>query len=309
MTTLLVTGGLGVIGGRLVPFLRGKGYDVKILDNKIVKMPDYIRADICSMVEAVQAFKQWNIDYVLHLAGEVGRENGELVARRQVDVNISGTINIIQLCRDYGARLVYAGTSEAYGEVGDGIMHEGMQPGNITNCYALSKYHAEQYIHHFVENYDLEAHIIRIFMCYGPGEYPSYFRSAISRFVYNITHNRSVNVHRGAVRSWCYVDDICEGWRLVMEHFKPGTCELYNIGRDEQRSMHHVAKLICKLAGKSTNLIRESDPPRFVMPVKHASFEKAKKRLGFEARTPLEVGLQATIEWQRKYVADPNIEC
>src|SRR2546425_7479746 len=57
MTTVLVTGGLGVIGSRLVPHLRQHGHDVKVMDNRIAKLPDYIRADICSTVEVMQAFK------------------------------------------------------------------------------------------------------------------------------------------------------------------------------------------------------------------------------------------------------------
>jgi nucleoside-diphosphate-sugar epimerase len=293
----------------MVPFLRSLGYDVKVMDNRIVKRPDYIRADICSTIEVMQAFKQWDIDYVLHLAGEVGRENGELFARRQVDVNVSGTLNIIQMCREFGSRLVFAGTSEAYGEVGSVRMTEDMESGKLTNCYAMSKYQAEQYIRHFVENYGLEAHIIRIFMCYGPGEYPSYFRSAVSRFVYNVLHDRPITVHKGAVRSWCYVDDICAGWHLVMEHFAPKKCELYNIGKDDPRSMTDVAQMVCHLAGKSVDLVRTSEPPRFVMPVKHASFEKARESLGFEAKTTLETGLRETIRWQKENVTDPAIEC
>ncbi len=309
MKTVLVTGGLGTIGSRMVPLLRQRGYDVKVLDNKIQRLQDYIRADICSMVETMAAFKQWDIDYVLHLAGEVGRENGELFARRAVDINVSGTLNLIQLCREYGARLIFASTSEVYGDVGKEVMQEDMVPNGQTNCYAISKYQAEQYIRHFVESYDLEAHIIRIFMCYGPGEYPSYFRSAIARFIYNILHNRPVDVHRGAVRSWCYVDDIVEGWRLVMEHFSPGKADVYNIGRNDPRSMEEVAGLICELTERPKELIRYSELPRFVTQVKNASFDKAKRRLGFEAGTPLEVGLQRTIEWQREFVKDSKIEC
>jgi len=309
MTTVLVTGGLGTIGSRMVPILRGHGYDVKVLDNKIQRLEDYIRADVCSMVEVLQAFKQWDIDYVLHLAGEVGRENGELFARRAVDINVGGTINLIQLCREYGARLIYASSSEVYGDIGQAVMREDMIPTGQTNCYAISKWQAEQYIRHFVQNYDLHAHIVRIFMCYGPGEYPSYFRSAIARFVYNILHDRPVFVHRGASRSWCYIDDIVEGWRLVMEHFRPGQAEVYNIGRHEPRSMEEVAQHICRLAGKPESLVEFTDAPRFVMATKNASFEKAKAQLGFEATTPLEAGLRRTIDWQREFVTDPNIEC
>lgn len=309
MNTVLVTGGLGVIGSRLVPHLRKRGYDVKVMDNKIAKMPDYIRADICSTVEVMEAFKRWDIESVLHLAGEVGRENGELFARRQVDVNVSGTLNLIQLCREYSARLIYAGTSEAYGDIGEQVMREDLSPANLTNCYAISKYQAEQYVRHFVENYGLEAHIIRIFMCYGPGEHPSYYRSAISRFVYNILHNRPITVHKGATRSWCYIDDVVEGWRLVLEHFTPGKTELYNIGRNDPHTMLEVAQLICQLAGKSKDLIRIAEPPRFVTTTKNASFEKAKEKLGFEAKVSLKEGLWQTIEWQRESVLDPNIVC
>ena len=309
MTTVLVTGGLGVIGGGLVPHLRKRGYDTKVMDNKIAKSPDYIRADVCSTVEVTQAFKQWDIDYVLHLAGEVGRENGELFARRQVDVNVSGTLNLIQLCREYGARLIYASSSEVYGDVGDALMRENLAPNGQTNCYAISKSQAEQYIRHFVENYDLQAHIIRIFMCYGPGEYPSYYRSAISRFVYNVLHDRPICVHREARRSWCFIDEIAEGWRLVMEHFTEGKAEVYNIGRNDPRSMDEVARLICRVAGKSDDLIRVTDSPKFVIANKNASFEKAKQRLGFEAKIALEDGLRRTVAWQRLHVTDPNIEC
>lgn len=309
MSTVLITGGLGTIGSQLVPLLREHGHDVKILDNKILRLKDYIRADVCSTIEVMQAFKQWDVDYVLHLAGEVGRENGELFARRAVDINVSGTLNVIQICREYNARLIYASTSEVYGDIGDSTMREDTPLGAPTNCYALSKFQAEQYIRHFVENYDLEANIIRIFMCYGPGEYPSHFRSAISRFVYNLLHDRPVSVHRGAVRSWCYVDDIAEGWRLVMNQFKPGRAEVYNIGRHDPRNMEDVAKLICRFTGKPESMIQTTEVPKFVIRAKHASFEKAKRELGFEAKVPLEEGLRRTIDWQKAVVTDPNIEC
>jgi nucleoside-diphosphate-sugar epimerase len=309
MTTILVTGGLGVIGSRMVPLLREHGNDVKVLDNRILRLRDYIRADICSMVETERAFKEWQVDYVFHLAGEVGRENGELFARRAVDINVSGTLNLIQLCREYGSRLIYASTSEAYGDVGETVMHENLVPGKLTNCYALSKFQAEQYIRHFVENYDLQAHIFRIFMCYGPGEYPSYYRSAISRFVYNAIHDRPIYVHQSTVRSWCYVDDIVEGWQAVTQHFKPGIPELYNLGRHDPLPMAEVARLVCELSGKSEDLIRYIEMPKFVTRTKLASFEKARQHLEFESKVPLEVGLERTIEWQRQTVRDNDIEC
>lgn len=309
MTTVLVTGALGVIGSRLVPFLRDAGYDVKGLDTHVRRARDYMRADVTSMAEMGQAFKQWKPDYILHLAAEFGREHSELFARRTVETNVVGTINVCQLCRDNGTRLILASSSEVYGDIGERFMVEALPPGRPTNVYGLSKFQAEQYLSHFIENYGLEAHIIRMFMCYGPGEYPSYYRSAISRFIYNALQRRPVTVHRGTHRSWCYIDDIVEGWRRVIEHFEPRRCEVYNIGRHDPKPMEDVARLIFRLAGASEELLQFSDPPRFVTPVKNASFEKAAKRLGFSAKLPLEEGLHRTIEWQRTAVTDPNIEC
>lgn len=309
MKRLLITGGLGAIGSRLAPHLRSRGYEVYILDNKVMKRDDYIRADVTSMVEVMEAFKRWDPDCVLHLAGEVGRENGELFARRSVDVNVSGTINLIQLCREHDTGIVFASSSEVYGDVGDTVMHEELPTGKLTNCYALSKFQAEQYLRHFSENYGLRARSIRMFMCYGPGEYPSYYRSAMTRFVYRILRNRPVSVHRGAKRSWCYIDDICAGWEAVIRHFDSGGYDVFNIGKHEPRHMFEVAGLICDITKQPGSLIQEVDVPPFVSPVKNASFEKAKRELGFEARIGLEEGIRRTIEWHKQAVHDDNIEC
>jgi len=310
MKRVLITGGLGVIGSRLGPYLRSHGYEVYILDNKVMKRDDYIRADVTSMVEVMEAFKRWDIDCILHLAGEVGRENGELFARRSVDVNVSGTINLIQLCRQYGAAIVFASSSEVYGDVGETVMHEDLPPGKMTNCYALSKSQAEQYLKHFSENYDLRARAIRIFMCYGPGEYPSYYRSAMTRFVYNLMRSRPVKVHRRAKRSWCYIDDICAGWESVIRNMGAGPkYDVFNIGRHDPCTMRDVAEIICQLAGRPKSLIQESDLPPFVSLVKNASFDKAKRLLGYEAKVDLEEGIRRTVEWQKEAVHDDGIEC
>jgi len=309
MRRILITGGLGVVGSRLGPFLKSRGHEVFLLDNKVMKRDDYIRADVTSMVEVLEAFKRFEPDCVLHLAGEVGRENGEMFARRSVDVNVSGTINMIQVCREYDAAIIFASSSEVYGDVGEAVMREDLPPGKLTNCYALSKFQAEQYLRHFNENYGVKAKAVRMFMCYGPGEYPSIYRSAMTRFIYNLMRGRSVSVHRGAKRSWCYIDDMCAGWEAVVSHMDSGPYDVYNIGRHDPRPMEEVAELICRLTGRPTSLIKETNVPRFVSLVKNASFEKAKEELGFEAKVSLDEGVRRTIEWHKEIVFDDSIEC
>lgn len=297
---VLITGGLGVIGTRLTQVLRAAGYDVKVTDVAIRKQEDYLRADVTRYEELVEVFRLWPIEHVFHLAGEVGRENGEQFPRRCIDVNVSGTLNLVQLCLEYGARMYFASTSEIYGDHGTVTVTEGMEEDEVlqpTNCYGWSKLQAEQYLRHFTRTSGLRAASMRFFMCYGPGERPDPYRSAMTNFIDSIRHGRSITVHRGTSRSWCYIDDIVRGCQLLMERWDGASYDAFNIGRHDPRPTTEVAELICHLLDKPTDLIQLTDPGQLVTPIKNASFDKAGQLLGYAARVPLDEGIRQTIDW------------
>jgi dTDP-glucose 4,6-dehydratase len=303
---ILITGGLGVIGRRLTGHLRERGYDVKVTDVAIRTEPDYRRADVTRYEELSEVFRTWSIDHVFHLAGEVGRVNGEQFPRRCVDINVSGTMNLAQLCRENGARLYFASTSEIYGDHGSETVDESFETDRVlrpTNCYGWSKLHAEHYLRHFSESDGLKAASMRFFMCYGPGEYPDPYRSAMTNFIDSLRHDRPITVHRGTSRSWCYIDDIVAGCRSLMERWDGASYEAFNIGRSDPRPTTEVAELIAGLLDKPTDLIEYAEAGPLVTPVKNASFEKARQVLGYEAEVGLEDGVQRTIEWQRSTIA------
>jgi nucleoside-diphosphate-sugar epimerase len=304
---ILVTGGLGVIGTRLCEVLSEHGHDVTITDHRILREDNYLRADVCEYHELDRVFRSGPIEHVFHLAGEVGRENGELFPRRCVDTNVSAVLNLIQLCREYGARFYFASSSEVYGERGartllteDLIETSPVQP---HNCYGLSKLHAEQYVRHFVEHYDLKALSVRFFMCYGPPEYPTPYRSAMANFIYKALRGERITAHGGTAREWCYIDDIVEGCRTAIEGFDPTRgYEAYNVGRSGLIDSVECARLVCRLAGASEDLVDVVEPGPFTTHVKRASFDKIREHFGFEAKVDLEEGIRRTIEWQRRYV-------
>ena len=89
---ILITGALGVIGRRLTQHLRSHGHDVRATDVTIRTEEHYRRADVTRYEELAEVFRLWPITDVFHLAGEVGRENGEQLPRRCVDINVSGTL-------------------------------------------------------------------------------------------------------------------------------------------------------------------------------------------------------------------------
>jgi len=303
---VLVTGGLGVIGTRLTNRLREKGYHVIVSDKAILKQKDYVRGDITRYEELAPIFKNFQIEHVFHFAGEVGRENGEQFPRRCVEINESGAMNLAQLCLENGARLYFSSSSEIYGNPGNVRLTEDLvdrQAIRPTNVYGWSKLHAENYLRHMAENYDLRVVSFRFFMCYGIGEYPNPFRSAMANFVHNILNDRPITVHQGTKRGWCYVDDIVEGCCLAMERAPEDGYQAYNLGRDDVRNTEEVATIICELAGKPTSLLQLVEPPKQLLtPIKNASFDKAYRAFGFESKIPLEEGIRRTIAWQRELI-------
>lgn len=304
---VLVTGGLGVIGSVLVRMLRAKGYKVIVSDKHILKLDGYMRGDVTRYEELLQIFKQYEIKHVFHLAGEVGRINGEEFPRRCIEINESGTINLAQLCLEFGATLYFASTSEIYGELGEMSLTEDLSekiPLKPTNVYALSKLNTEYYLKHFVQNYGLNAVVFRFFTCYGPGEFPTEYRSAMANFIRCALTEKQIVVHRGTKRGWCYIEDTATGCILAMEKAPKGVYSVYNIGSGDLRTMEDVARTICKVAGKSESLIHLVEPPKqFLSIVKNPSFAKAEKELGFKAAVPLNEGIRMTIEWQKKIFA------
>ncbi len=308
--SILVTGALGHIGSHLCEALSKLDYsvigiDLMRIDPTKMKVP-YERGDISSFVEMHKIFKKYNVKHVYHLAGEVGRELGEEFPRRGIDMNVSGTMNIIQLCIEHGAKLYNASTSEVYGKLADKFkITEDLTdkyPPDLTNCYAISKYQAEQYIKHFVDHYGLEALSFRFFMCYGDGEFPSPFRSAMTRFIYSVLNNQSINVHRNTYRSWCYVDDIVEGCILALDSCQGHEYNAYNIGRDELISTQKIAEMICDYTNKARSLIRLTDPDWLVTRKKDTSFEKAYKKFGYKSKISTSEGIKKTINWQEKHL-------
>jgi nucleoside-diphosphate-sugar epimerase len=302
--TILVTGSEGSIGQRLTQTLRDLGHEVISADYYLKDQTGYEKVDITRFEEVIRVFRgPYQIDLVLHLAGEVGRLNGEMFPQRMVHVNELGTLNLIQACVEHGTRLIFFSTSEIYGNLGSDIkMSEHLAeeiPLEQTNIYAISKFNAERYIKHFHRNYGLKAAIIRPFMIYGPGEYPGKYRSAISNFIFRALTGQELEVHRGTRRAWTYIDDFIQGVLLILEKHDFDHLEAYNIGSDEEHDTEEVAKIILEET-KSSSQIRIIDPPKqFFTPVKIGDFQKIHS-LGFRCRFSLREGIRSTITWQRK---------
>ena len=309
MKKILVTGALGVIGQKLILNLKSSNYDVISVDLAIRDEKNYFRADVTYYEDLYKIFRNNKIDAVIHMAGEVGRMVGEEHPQKMLYVNDVGTLNIIKLCLEFNSKLVYFSTSEVYGNLFDkGVpvnehdLEISGSPFITTNIYAMSKLFGEALVKHYVENYSLNAVTIRPFMIYGPGEYPSKYRSALSNFIYAAIKGEEITVHRNTLRAWCFIEDFINGVKLVLEMPSSTKYEAYNIGSDEYHSMEEVAQMIKKEIPGSKCTIALIDPPEhFLSAKKIASIEKI-KRVGYSPQISLKQGINIIAEWQKKEV-------
>jgi dTDP-glucose 4,6-dehydratase len=306
MTKIFVTGALGFIGSYLIPYLTRQGHKVVSSDVHVRDYDDYVRADVTSFEDLYKIFKNENVEQVIHMAGEVGRMVGEEHPQKMMYVNNIGTLNLIKLCLEYNARLVYFSTSEVYGRLFDKnepVKEEDLEKASVfttTNIYAMSKLFGEAIVRHYVENYGLNAVTVRPFMVYGPGEHPSKYRSALINFVHSALKGEKLTVHKGAQRAWCYVSDFISGVHLVTQHPFSGKYEAFNIGSDEYHTMGEVARIVVDECGADENQIEIVEPPkRFLSLNKQFSIEKI-RNAGYEPKISLREGIHRVAEWQRK---------
>ena len=297
---ILVTGGSGVVGSTLVPELVKSGYTVSVFDrHRDVKVPGvtYHRGDICDPFRVQEIFSAVRPDTVIHLAGMVSRKECEETPMMAIQTNAIGMLNVITNCERYGSRLIYSGSSEEYGaayETGEPVT-EDTPFGHPSSIYSLTKRTAEELVQYYCTHKNLTATVVRFFMLYGPGEYPSEYRCAIIRFMDAAMKNEPLEVHQDTERSWCYLEDAVDAICRIVRRVQNEPLETYNIGRHEPVLTVDLALQIRELCGSSSP-IRLSPPEATIIPIKRASFDKIREELGWEAGTDLQTGLERTYE-------------
>lgn len=290
---ILITGGLGFIGSHLEPALTAKGHQVHIVDRLRVKKKNYHRGDICDYIRMQEIFEEVHPDVVYHLAGMVSRKECEETPQMAIQVNVTGTLNVVNLCQRFCAKIIYAGSSEEYGTAfNDGHKVTEEEPlGTPTSVYSMTKRMADELVEYHAEFKGVRAVRFRFFMFYGEGEPATEYRSAITRFVDAAKKGEPFNVHMHTERSWCHIDD---GVRALVKalHIREG---LYNIGRDEPVDTACLATRILTLANAPYSLMKEIPAEKTIIPVKRASFKKAERVLKWKAEISLDEGLRRLV--------------
>ncbi len=298
---ILVTGSKGTLGTPLVKELSTRGHEVWGCDLQHQRDDSYIRADVSNYRQLERVFEANQYDYVYHLAAEFGRINGEEYYDTLWETNVIGTRNILEWQKKKGFRLIFASSSEIYGDKHADILKENMpldysiiQP----NDYAVTKWVNEIQIMNFEKRFNIEVVRCRFFNAYGPGEYYHHYRSVVCLFCYRALFGMPWQVYEGYHRVFMYIDDFIPTLANVCEKFMPG--EVYNIGGQEFRSVKELSDLILDYTGADPSLVSYLSEDKHNVLNKKPDIEKAKNQFGHDPQIPLEVGVPKTIEWMKE---------
>jgi nucleoside-diphosphate-sugar epimerase len=309
MKKIVVTGGAGFIGSHLCDALIKKGYQVVCVDNLITGSEDniehlkknknfrFLKLDVIE-----NEIEEKDIDYIFHLASPASPIDYQNYPEETALVNSVGTINILNLARKTGARVLIASTSEIYGDPKEHPQKESYW-GNVNSfgprsCYDESKRFAETMTYIYIHQYGVDARIVRIFNTYGPRMKKDDGR-VISNFINQAIEGRPLTVYGKGdrTRSFCYVSDMVDG--IIKAIFTEGlTGEIINLGKPEEYKILDLAKKIKKLAGSKSKIVFKpplpDDPEQ-----RRPDISKAKKLLKWQPKVSVDEGLRKTTEYYR----------
>lgn len=307
---VLITGHRGFIGQHLVPELTDAGHEVAGVDIASTRTYDGIESnvgfDLTKQGAVAAALDGYRPEVVIHLAAQVGRVLGEDDVRYTVRENAEMTTVLARASAERPVRVLYASTSEVYGDQAGLTCTETGRMVLPYNLYGLSKRWGEEALRLYAPQ---GLQIVRLSMPYGPGAPPGRGRRALDNILHQAHHGLPIPIHHGAERSWCWVGDTVRAIRMVMEegeqHVRHASTSLgvYNVGRDDVPiSMLDLAHKCCVLAEADDELIEVIPAPTGQTVVKRLSTTKL-HQLGWMPTVEMDEGLPQVLEWVQRFDA------
>lgn len=289
---ILITGSEGNIGVHLVRQLREDGHEVLRADLLPGWHDDYMQTNIVFPNDLLPAFQKFKPQVVFHLAAMVSRITCENSPHMAVDTNLSGTNNIAQMCKIFGAKMIYFSTSEVYGNI-RGEQREDMPNLQPTNRYGLTKYLGEKLLEYEHREYGLDAIILRPFMFYHEDETRGSHRSAMIRFAEGLTRGERITVHQHSKRGWLHMDDAV---RAIAQTANLEGYHIINIGHPDVVETEWLARYMGDLLGITIEDYWDLIPlPDRMTLEKYPSLDNQRTLLNFEPRIDIRDGIQRVL--------------
>jgi len=309
---VLVTGGAGFLGSHLVERLLEQGNEVICLDNLFTGIKknienllgncrfEFIRHDVTNPLH-------YEVDEIYNLACPASPIHYQHDPVQTIKTSVHGAINVLDLAKRLNVRVFQASTSEVYG---DPMVHP--QPeeywGNVNpigprSCYDEGKRCAETLFFDYHRQYGLDIRVARIFNTYGPRMHPNDGR-VISNFIIQALRGEGITIYGDGLqtRSFCYVDDMIDGFIRFMAGSGKDLIGPINFGNPKEFTIRQLGEIIIEMTGSSSKLDFRAlpiDDPKQRQP----NISRARELLGWRPVTDVESGLRKTIEYFDKLLS------
>jgi UDP-glucuronate 4-epimerase len=321
---ILLTGGAGFIGSHVAEALLRRGVVLSIVDNldhfyssawKKKNLDEIRRAgsfefferDICELETMRETLAAARPDVVVNLAAHAGVRPSIEQPRLYEHVNIAGTVNLLELCREFRVgKFVFGSSSSVYGMSSQAPFSENQHDLRPISPYAATKLAGESFCYTYAHLHGLPAICLRFFTVFGPRQRPDL---AIHKFVALIERGEPLPIFGDGEtgRDYTYVDDIVAGVLAAIDYTPSGVndapFEIFNLGNSHPVKLNELLDGLEKVTGKKAIRERKDEQPGDV-PLTWADISKAGKLLGYRPKTALEDGLKKFVAWYRS--AEPG---
>lgn len=317
----LITGGAGFIGSHLSQRLVADGWSVTCLDNfasgmrgniaGLLQHPNFSLVE-CD-VSAQPLADSLAADRYFHLASPASPNphtprSYMALPLETARVNSIGLQHVLDLARRHGGRVLFASTSEIYG---DPLEHPQREEywGNVSStgprsCYDESKRFGEALCMIYVRTFGVDARLVRIFNTYGPNMDPEDGRM-LPNFITQALADRPLTIYGDGqyTRSLCHVRDLLNGLLAVMESDRPGAAgRPYNLGNPVEHTIVEYARMVLELIPSSSSEITYLPPVPDDPSRRRPDIHRAQSELGWAPRVALRDGLSETVAYFREVV-------
>jgi UDP-glucuronate 4-epimerase len=324
---ILLTGGAGFIGSHLAEALLRRGSRLAIVDELNDFYPpelkqenlsevrragnfEFFLTDICDQAALRGVFERIRPGMVIHLAARAGVRPSLADPGLYQRVNIAGTLNLLELSREFGvSRFIFGSSSSVYGVAERVPFTESNSELRPISPYAATKLSGEMLCFTYAYLYRLTAVCLRFFTVYGPRQRPDL---AIHKFTELLETGRPLPIFGDGLsgRDYTYVGDIVSGVLAAMEYTPeaaPGNShfDIINLGNSHPVRLAELVRLLERVTG--CRAIRQQLPEQpGDVPITWADISKAKRLLGYDPQTPIEEGLEQFVAWFRRRACLPS---
>ncbi len=305
---ILVTGGAGFLGSHLIDRLIEQGHDVICADNLFTGSKrnfehlhnhprfEFLRHDVCNPLKV-------EVDEIYNLACPASPVHYQYNPVLTTKTSVMGAMNMLGLAKRLHCRIFQASTSEVYGDPEVHPQREDywghVNPIGTRSCYDEGKRCAETLFFDYHRQHGVEIKVARIFNTYGPRMHPKDGR-VVSNFITQALGGDDLTIYGDGTqtRSFCYADDLVEGFLRLMESPAEVTGPV-NLGNPGEFTMIELAEQVLRLTGSRSKVVHlplPQDDPRQRKP----DITLARDELGWQPQVALAEGLKRTIDYFRQ---------